>query len=134
VILFLMIVLLLFLQKQNRLVDVKEYKNSYPLTTLSAHFTNNLHLCHIPIFLQYCSSYPYVCHDPYLPSIPASLQTLGRVECVVAGAPAPLDRGSSVLFSLPYFLSVFWCMQKIDPEDFLLFSHHCSDLVRAYLS
>ena len=28
-------------------------------------------------------------HDLYLPSIPASLQTLGRFERVVASAPAP---------------------------------------------
>jgi hypothetical protein len=40
-------------------------------------------------FLQYYGSCPYIRHDLYLPSIPASLQTLGRVECAVAGAPAP---------------------------------------------
>ena len=30
-------------------------------------------------------------HDLYLPFIPASLQTLGRVECAVTSAPAPPD-------------------------------------------
>ena len=33
----------------------------------------------------------YARHDLYLPSTPASLQTLGRVECAVAGAAAPPD-------------------------------------------
>ena len=40
-------------------------------------------------FLQYYRSCPYKRHDLYLPSIPASLQTLGRVECAVASATAP---------------------------------------------
>ena len=35
-------------------------------------------------FLQYYRSCPYIRHDLYLPPIPASLQTLGRVECAVA--------------------------------------------------
>jgi hypothetical protein len=42
-------------------------------------------------FLQYYRSCLYIRHDLYLPFIPASLQTLGRVECVVACAPAPPD-------------------------------------------
>ena len=46
-------------------------------------------------FLQYYRSCPYIRHDLYvtlyLPFIPASLQTLGRVECAVASAPAPPD-------------------------------------------
>ena len=37
-------------------------------------------------FLQYYRSCPYERHDLYLPSIPASLQTLGRIECAVASA------------------------------------------------
>ena len=41
-------------------------------------------------FLQYYGSCPYIRHDLYLPSIPASLQTLGRAECAVASAPSPL--------------------------------------------
>jgi hypothetical protein len=44
------------------------------------HFTNDRHWDHMPILLQYCESCPCVRHDPYLPSISASLQTPGRAE------------------------------------------------------
>ena len=51
-------------------------------------------------------------HDLYLPLIPASLQTLGRVECAVASARSSWfeDHQSS----LPYlnFLSAFWTPTK----------------------
>ena len=50
------------------------------VTFHSAHFTNDRHWDHIPILLQYCGSCPRVRHDPYLPSISASLQTPGRAE------------------------------------------------------
>ncbi len=39
--------------------------------------------------LLYYKTCPYDRHDLYLPSIPASLQTLGRFECAVTSAPAP---------------------------------------------
>ena len=39
---------------------------------------------------HYCRSCPCDRHDLYLPSIPASLQTLGRCECAAACALAPL--------------------------------------------
>jgi hypothetical protein len=61
-------------------------------------------------------------------SILASLQTLGRVECEVAGAPAP-PGPPYLIFSVSS-----GCMQKFDPEYFLLSSHHRSDLVRAHTS
>ena len=40
-------------------------------------------------FLLYYRPCPYDRHDLYLPSIPASFQTLGRFECAVASASAP---------------------------------------------
>ncbi len=39
--------------------------------------------------LLYYKPCPYDRHDLYLPSIPASLQTLGRFECAVTSATAP---------------------------------------------
>jgi len=60
-------------------------------------------------FLQFYRSYPYIRHDLYLPFIPASLQTLGRVECAVASASAPPALRTHQPFH-PYlnFLSAFW--------------------------
>ena len=75
-------------------------------------------------FLQYYRSCPYIRHDLYLPFIPASLQTLGRVECAVASAPAPSDLRTinplilTLIFSVPS-----GHLQKIDPECFLPSSH-----------
>ena len=45
----------------------------------------------IPNTHSYPTIRPCLCdrHDLYLPSIPASLQTLGRCECAAASAPAP---------------------------------------------
>ena len=56
-------------------------------------------------FLHYYRS----CHDLYLLFIPASLQTLGRVECAVASASAPPALRTHQPFH-PYlnFLSAFW--------------------------
>jgi hypothetical protein len=42
-------------------------------------------------------------HDLYLPSIPASLQTLGRCECAAACALAP--RGLRIISPLTFYLS-----------------------------
>ena len=70
-------------------------------------------------FLQFYRSYPYIRHDLYLPFIPASLQTLGRVECAVASAPAPPGLRTispptlTLIFSVPSGR-----LQKIGPEYF----------------
>ena len=65
-------------------------------------------------------SCPYIRHDLYLPSIPASLQTLGRVECAVASAPAPPGLRT---ISPPTLTLVFsepsGRLQKFGPEFFL---------------
>ena len=50
----------------------------------------------------YCRSCPCDCHDLFLPSIPASLQTLGRCECVATCAPAPL--GLRIISPLTFYL------------------------------
>ena len=67
---------------------------------------------HIPILLQYCGSYSYVRHDPYLPSIPAPLQTLGRVEYATIHIVAPPDSRIVTPLSLTLFLSVFWMFKN----------------------
>ncbi len=41
--------------------------------------------------LQYCRSYPYIRHDPYLPSSPVSLQALDRMEYAMVDAVASPD-------------------------------------------
>ena len=51
----------------------------------------------------YCRSCPCDRHDLYLPSIPASLQTLGRCECVATCALAPL--GLRIISPLTFYLS-----------------------------
>ena len=61
--------------------------------------------------LQYCGSCPCVRHGPYLPSISATLQTLGRVEC--ATIHVITIQGSSLLLVLPYSLSVFWKFKNL---------------------
>ena len=67
------------------------------VTFHSAHFTNDRHWDHIPILLQYCGSCPCVRHDPYLPSISASLQTPGRAELATILTIPLLFQGSSPL-------------------------------------
>ena len=90
-------------------------------------------------FLQYYRSCPYIRHDLYvtlyLPFIPASLQTLGRVECAVASAPAPPDlRTISPLILTLIFSVPSGRLQKIGPEYVLPSSHRRFDLVRAHPS
>jgi len=75
-------------------------------------------------FLLYYRSCPYKRHDLYLPSIPASLQTLGRFECAVASAPAPHD----LRIISPLTLTLVFCvpsgrLQKFGPEFFLPSAH-----------
>ena len=60
-------------------------------------------------FLPFCRSCPCDRHDLYLPSIPASLQTLGRCECAAACALAPLGvRIISPRTSYRSFLRAIW--------------------------
>ena len=71
-------------------------------------------------FLLYYRSCPYDRHDLYLPSLPASLQTLGRFECAVASAPAP----HGLRINSPLTLTLVSSkpsgrLQKIGPEFFL---------------
>ena len=70
------------------------------VTFHSAHFTNDRHWDHIPILLQYCGSCPRVRHDPYLPSISASLQTPGRAELATILTPPSVSRIVSSQFYL----------------------------------
>ena len=80
-------------------------------------------------FLQYYRSCPYIRHDLYLPFIPASLQTLGRVECAVASAPAPPGLRTSNPLILTLIFSVpSGRLQKIGPECFLPSSQRLFDL------
>ena len=61
----------------------------------------------------YCRSCPCDRHDLFLPSIPASLQTLGRCECVATCAPAPL--GLRIISPLTFyliFLGAIWTYGK----------------------
>ena len=75
-------------------------------------------------FLQYYRSRPYIRHDLYLPSIPASLQTLGRVECAVASAPAlPGSRTISPLTLTLLSQCLLDAYKKIGPEFFLPSAH-----------
>ena len=69
----------------------------------------------------------------YLPSIPASLQTLGRCECVATRALAPL--GLRIISPLTFYLSflgAIWTYDKKFGSDLSLpFIHrHTPDLLR----
>ena len=63
-------------------------------------------------FLQYYRSCPYIRHDLYLPFLPASLQTLGRVDGVVASAPAPPGLRIINPLILTLIFSAFWTSTK----------------------
>ena len=62
----------------------------------------------------YCRSCPCDRHDLYLPSIPASLQTLGRCECVATFAPAPL--GLRIISPLTFYLSFLGAIWTYDKK------------------
>ena len=84
---------------------------------------------HIPILLQYCGSYSYVRHDPYLPSIPAALQTLGRVEYATIHVVAPPDdscRRTSRIVT-PLILTLF-SQRLLDVQKFDSGRFHLSSL------
>ena len=72
-----------------------EYLVSCLLTPLSVHDDDDPFIVSVQMtdtdvaFLLYYRSCPCDRHDLYLPSIPASLQTLGKFEFAAASAPAP---------------------------------------------
>ena len=76
-------------------------------------------------FLLYCRSCPCDRHDLYLPSIPASFQTLDRCECAAACALAP--HGLRIISPLTFYLNLLraiWTFDKqIGSELFLPFIH-----------
>jgi len=72
--------------------------------------TSDQHQCSIP---PYCRSCPCDRHDLYLPSIPASLQTLCKGECVAASAPA--SHGLRIISPLAAYLNslrAIWTFDK----------------------
>ena len=84
--------------------------------------------------LLYCRSCPYDSHDLYLPSIPASLQTLSRGECVEASATAPHGlRIINPLTSYLSFLGAVWTFDKKFGSELFLPSIHCRVLELARL-
>ena len=62
----------------------------------------------------------------YLPSIPASLQTLGRFECVAACALAPL--GLRVVSPLTFYLRFLGAIWTYDKNLAPLFPSHLSTI------
>jgi hypothetical protein len=76
--------------------------------------------------LQYCGSYPYAHHDPYLPSTPASLQALGRVEYATTYAVAPPDSRIATPLILTFFSQ---CL--LDAESVLFIGTQFSNLYTA---
>jgi len=76
-------------------------------------------------FPPYCRSCSCDRHDLYLPSIPASLQTLGRSECAAACALAP--HGLRIISPFTFYLNLLraiWTFdKKIGSELFLPFIH-----------
>ena len=75
-------------------------------------------------FPPYCRSCPCDRHDLYLPSIPASLQTLGRCECVSACALAPL--GLRIISPLTFYLSFLRSIWTFDKNLAPIFPSHLS--------
>ena len=77
-------------------------------------------------FLLYYRSCPCDRYDLYLPSIPASLQTLGRCdECAAASALAP--HGLRIISPLTSYLSFLRAIWTFDKKKLALsFSSHLS--------
>ena len=75
-------------------------------------------------FLLYSRSCSCDRHDLYLPSIPASLQTLGRCECVAACALAPL--GLRIISPLTFYLSFLGAIWTFDKKLAPIFPSHLS--------
>ena len=83
--------------------------------------------------LQFYRSYPYGRHDPYLPSIPAALQALGRVECATTYATAPPNsRTATPLILTLISQCLLDACRKLTPECLHLSSHNRSDPARAH--
>ncbi len=81
--------------------------------------TSDQHRCCIP---HYCRSCPCDRHDLYLPSIPDSLQTLGRCECVAACSLFPL--GLRIISPLTFYLSFLGAIWTYDKNLALIFPSH----------
>ena len=75
-------------------------------------------------FPPYCRSCPYDRHDLSLPSIPASLQTLGRCECAAACAFAP--HGLRIISPLTFYLSFLRAIWTFYKKLALIFPSHLS--------
>jgi hypothetical protein len=75
-------------------------------------------------FLLYYRSCLYDRHDLYLPSIPASIQTLGRCECAAASALAP--HGLRIISPLTSYLNFLRAIWIFDKKLALSFSSHLS--------
>jgi hypothetical protein len=110
-----MIVLLLFLQKQSlapySLGELGGVLSLLPVNPSQCSLVQVINT-NVTYFL-YCRSCPYDRHDLYLPSIPASLQTLGRGECVAASAPA--SHGLRIFSPLTTYLNslrAIWTLDK----------------------
>jgi hypothetical protein len=105
------------------------------VTFHSAHFTNDRHWDHIPILLQYCGSCPRVHHDPYLPSISASLQTPGRAElATILTIPLLFQESSPLSFTLSSQRLLEVQKKKFDSERYHQSSHPCWDPVHTHKS
>ena len=76
----------------------------------------------------YCRSCPCDRHDLFLPSIPASLQTLGRCECVATCALAPL--GLRIISPLTFYLSFLGAIWTYDKKNWLRSFSTCRRLSR----
>ena len=76
----------------------------------------------------YCRSCPCDRHDPDLPSIPASLQTLGRCECVATCALALL--GLRIISPLTFYLSFLGAIWTYDKKNWLRSFSTCRQLSR----
>ena len=70
----------------------------------------------------------------YLPSIPATLQALGRVEYATTYAAAPPDSRTATPLILTLFSQRLLDVQKFDSERFHQSSHHHQDLARTHKS
>ena len=74
--------------------------------------------------VPYCGSCPCDRHDLFLPSIPASLQTLGRCECVATCASAPL--GLRIISPLTFYLIFLGAIWTFDKNLAPIFPSHLS--------
>ena len=83
------------------------------------------------VFLLYYRPCPYDRHDLYLPSIPASLQTLGKFEFAAASAPAP--HGLRIISPLTSYLNFLRAIWTFDKKLALSFSSHLSTVASVFV-